>query len=135
MPDLLRNPVETLRTAPVHLAIMPLNFAASVLCVEEALRVNSVPTTLMEWVAAVANIAAIPYGGKVALGNISLRDRLESSLAENGFTEERFERTTIAYCSRQAARVACANYGHLDDYKKLCEKNENDQQHRMLPHF
>jgi hypothetical protein len=135
MADLLRSPIETFRTAPVQLLAMSGNLGGTAINAFLAIETNSTTYSVLEWGAAAMTLGGGIVFGFLAKEKINLRDRLEATPDKHGFNKRIFNKTTTAYCTRQAARVACENYDCLSDYESLCRENSQVAEFAWLPHI
>jgi hypothetical protein len=129
----LSHPVETFRTAPAQFAGAA---GGSALAYAFSLpETDTVPLDALRWGLIAGSLGAAAACGILVKGRVELRDRIESILERRGFSDRVMSHTTQTYCGRQAARVACRNYGYLDDYEALCEGNSKNAQLTWLPHI
>ncbi|HVV66600.1 MAG TPA: hypothetical protein VHB72_00820 [Candidatus Saccharimonadales bacterium] len=66
---------------------------------------------------------------------LKLRKRIEKNVAERGFDERFFERTTHEWCARQTARTTLKNTEFIEEYKALCERHKDSSELSWLPHL
>jgi hypothetical protein len=108
----LRYAADFYRTAPIG---------------ETIFLINAIPLTLSFYnkdipivcLNAVGALSGIVFAAK----KFRLKQRLEKSVAEDGYDNRNFKTTIPEWCDRQTARVVAKNNGHLDDYIALCESN------------
>ena len=133
-PDILRHPIESFRTAPIQ-------FIGSSLTIGMAAALAPITTEAegytqaIGWSVVAGNIAISALGIKLGKKQFELRNRLERILETGGFNERAMATTTSEWCTRQVARVACENYGYLEEYKELENETSEDAKFRWLPHI
>lgn len=130
--QILRHPIETLRTAPFGLSLL-----ISGLCIAGASAPEIADGTLEKSdVANVGTVAAVVGMGTLTVRKqFTLRAREEKFLEKHGYDDRYFANTTTEWCDRQTTRVVCAKYGVLDKYVAICEKNQQNDYLTYIPHI
>lgn len=131
----LRHPIEAFRTAPFQIPFIGLCPSAAVFLAYEAVEYNGTALTGPAWAAAALNLGYTAIAVATTKNKIDLRDSVEDQLSRNGFNERVMGLTTRAYCTRQAARVACENFGFEEEYQKLCDEKSDGAVLTWLPHI
>ncbi len=131
----LRHPIETFRTTPIQIGLTLLSLSVASVYANSELGENNNPADVADWAVISINLGSAGLNSVLAYKQVKFRNRLESKLEDKGFNERVMSRTTTTYCARQAARIACENTGHLDEYTELCEKNSEKASLTWLPHI
>lgn len=87
----------------------------------------------MAWGTAGATALLAVRGLQLAARSFRLRERLEDSLAEQGYNERIFATTIPDWCTRQTAIVACEQFDAVAAYTQLCEQSTEDAHFTWLP--
>lgn len=133
-PNILRHPIEAFRTAPTPCIGTTVSVGAAAMLASVTPEAEGYIQNV-GWSVVAGNIAMAGIGIRLGMRHFSLRHRLERILERGGFDERAMATTTSDWCTRQVARVACENYGHLDKYKTLQEQNSEDAKFSWLPHI
>lgn len=127
----LLHPIESFRTSPVQFVCIGLGLYTAVANIHVTLEANNP----LLWGFMIANVGCTALNAGFAKSKFDLRDRLESRLEKNGFDDRLLDKTTQAYCTRQAARIACENTGYSEEYAALCKANSENALFTWLPHI
>lgn len=130
--EILAHPVESFRTAPIALLGVAASSGMSALMIEVASDVQGSDEVLTLGTAGFTAALAL-RGIYLTSRSFKLRDRLENSLATNGFNDRIFATTTPDWCTRQTALVACEQFDKASDYQALCEQYEDQSKFTSIP--
>jgi len=130
----LKHPIETFRSAPVQFTGMAVNLGSASIVVATSER-HGAPPNAFELSGLALNFGLVALQSVVAKSKLKLRDRLETTLGQHGFDARAMNLTTSTYCTRQAARIACENYGFSSEYEAVCARNSDIARFTWLPHI
>lgn len=116
--------LEWIRITPFGFSIWLLNLIAPILFFQESLRKEVIP--LFEYIIVLSMLTSWTIASiKKIQMQFELKNRLETIISEDWYSDRKFYHTLRKWCSRQTASVILRKYWHLEEYKKLCKENNH----------